>query len=59
MLAELSPKNPLQLSVVEGSLQAETGISDGLKDYSGFVTAVLSPVSVSIGGWRVCNESTY
>jgi len=59
MLAELSPKSPLQPNVVEGSLQAETCISDGLKDYSGFVTAVLSPVFVSIGGWMACNESTH
>jgi len=57
MLAELSPKTPLQPSAVEGSLQTETGTKDALKVYSGIVTAELTPLSFSISGWRARNES--
>ena len=58
MLAELSPKKPLQPSAVEGSLQTETDTNDDVKNYSGFVTAVLSPLFIVKGGWRVLSESS-
>jgi len=57
MLAELSPKKPLQPSAVEGSLQTETGENYAVKINSGFVTAVLSPFFIHKGEWRAHSES--
>jgi len=57
MLAELSPKTPLQPSAIAGSLQAETGKKGAVKIKSGFVTSVLSPLFFVNGGWRARNES--
>ena len=57
MLAELSIETSIQPNAVRGSLETETGSNDGVKSYNGFVTAVLSPLFIVKGVWRVSSES--